>query len=67
MKMVEEMFLPHIEGARKEAMKVNSPRARLRVFLKATNHKEAIALHSISEMGEEEINGWLRFFLLNKF
>lgn len=65
--MEEEVFLPHIEKARREAMKVNSPRARLRVFLKATNHKEAIALHSISEMGEEEINGWLRFFLLNKF
>jgi len=65
--MGEEIFLPHIEKARREAIKVNSPRARLRVFLKASKDKEAIALHSISEMEEEEINGWLRFFLLNKF
>jgi hypothetical protein len=67
MKMEEEVFLPHIEKARREAMKVSSPRARLRVFLKATKQKEAIALHSLSEMKEEEINGWLHFFLLNKF
>ena len=62
--MVEEMFLPHIERARREAMKVVDPRERLKTFYENSRNGRNISLKTPDEMEMSEVQSWLNHFFI---